>query len=639
MPKHPTKKEPSESDDVFFSFKTLRDEHEEDIESPIEFEEDDEEVINIYHQNMPKKLERKSKKGLKIFLGGLFVLIISAGIFYYYGKSFFAGVNIFTGDNVKLNIEGIAEVSAGEKITYTIKYENLEKIDLSDVFLTVNYPGDFVYEKSRPLPTDENNNRWDLGYIRSGKSGQIEITGSLIGEDEKMEKLTAKLSYRMGSDTSEGKQEAEIETQISSSILALDISGPSQLLGTDVEYKIKYTNKSNEAIEDIQIFAEYPKDFIFESSEPVSPQKNSDDAVWLINSLAGDQSKELIIKGKFKTKESPKDEDDSEMELSLTDAETKDLDPEIKNGGAAEEEKEKVLKIQIGILNQDDIFFPQAEKEFITTIASGDIAVSLKLNDEAENSIIELNDTVKYTVDYANQSSLNFQDVKIKLIINSNILDWMSLENDTEGLIQDEEIINGMLARSITWEIDNIKEGGKGSYTIKIKTKPYSMLDKTNSLDLKTEARTQTIIGKIDDNTANKIIESEKITAQVNTELNLETQANFQNENEYEIVWQLTNTIHEVENVKVEAVLPENANWTSMSSVSAGDIYFDLETKQVSWQLNRIPVGIDIPLVAKFKINTTAQGRPKLLTNLALSAKDKVTGAPIISSFSDIMGK
>lgn len=635
MKNHPAKKEPADSDDIFFSFKTLREEMKEHT-NPQE-QEDDEDVINIYHQNMPKSLERKPNKGLRIFLIGMLLLIISGGIFYYAGKSFFSGVNIFTGDNVKLTIEGISQVSAGEKIVYTIKYENLEKIDLSDVVLKVNYPNGFVYEKSRPLPTDQNNNSWDLGYLRSQKSGQIEITGSLIGEESETKKLGAKLNYRLGGDQSIGTQESEIETKISFSVLTLDISGPSQLLGDDAEYKIKYSNTSEEAIEDIQILATYPEGFIFISSDPIKPQENTGSAIWLINNLGGQQSKELVIKGSFKKTENPKTENLLELELPQSDAAKENSPSEISSNSA--ENKEKILKIQIGILSKDDIFFPQSEKEFITNIASGDLAVGLKINGKAENSIINLDDTLAYSVDYANKSSLNFQDVQIKLIINSNILDWTSIENKTEGIVADEEIINGMLARSLTWEIENIKEGEEGVFTIKIKTKPYSKLDKTNSLDLKTEARTKTVIGKIDGEKSNKIIESDKITAQVNTELNLETKADFQNANEYELVWQLTNTIHEVENVKVEAVLPQEIIWMAKSSVSAGDIYFDPEAKKVSWQLNRIPVGIDIPLVARFKLQTTFEGRPKLLTNLQLSAKDKVTGAPIISSFSDIMGE
>ncbi|MFH1564279.1 MAG: hypothetical protein ABIC82_00280 [bacterium] len=627
MKTHSTKKEQSDSDDIFFSFKTLRGE-----EGEVKHEEEeDEEVINIYHQNMPKRLERKSNKGLRIFLIGIFTLIVSSGIFYYYGKSFFAGVNIFTGDNVKLTMEGISQVSAGEKITYTIKYENLEKIDLSNVILKVSYPNGFVYEKSRPLPTDENNNSWDLGYLRSKKNGQIEITGSLIGEENETKKLGAKLNYHLGNDQSIGSQEAEIETKISYSVLILDISGPSRLLGNDVEYKIQYANKSNEAIDDIQIFAIYPEDFIFVSSEPIKPQENTGNAIWLINNLGGQQNKELIIKGKFKTKEAP-------PELSLSGKVEENTTSEISTDNT--ESKDKIFKVQIGILNKDDIFFLQAEKEFTTNIASGDLAVGLQINDSTENSIIKLDDRLIYIVDYENKSSLNFQDVQVKLIINSNILDWMSLENETEGIVQDEEIINGMLARSITWKIENIKENKTGSFMIKIKTKPYSKLDKTNSLDLRAEARTKTIIGKIDGEKSNKIIESDKITAQVNTELNLETKSDLQNKNEYELVWQLTNTIHEVENVKVEAILPPDIIWMAKSSVSAGDMYFDFETKKASWQLNKIPVGIDIPLIAKFNLRTTSEkGRPKLLTDLSLNAKDKVTGASIISSFSDIMGE
>lgn len=632
MQKYQTKKEQDDSDDLFFSFKILR-----GAEEIKRQEKEDEDVINIYHQNMPKKLEKKSNKGLRIFLVGIFIFILSSATFYYYGKSFFSGVNIFTGNNVKLKIEAISQIAAGEKITYTIKYENLEKIDLSNVILQVAYPDGFVYEKSRPLPTDENNNIWDLGYLRSGKSGQIEIIGSLIGGENEIKNLNAKLNYCLGSEHSIGSQEAETETQIASSVLTVDINGPSQLLGDEIEYKIIYFNKSDATIKDIELLATYPENFIFIDSYPIKPKENTENAIWLINQLDGGQSKELIIKGKFERQKQSNIETNPELELSLADAIITGTENFISNDIYNSEKK--IFKIQIGILNEDDIFFAQTEKEFATDIASGDIITNLKINNSTKNSIVKLDDILTYNVDYLNQSSLSFQDVKIKLIINSNILDWASLENTAQGIVEDEEIINGMLARSITWNIKEIKARDEGNFIIKIKTKPYSKLDKTNSLDLKAEARTKTMIGKIDGEKSDKIIESDKITVQVNTELNLDTKVDFQNENEYEIVWQLTNTIHEVENVKVEAILPQNTNWTAQSSISAGDLYFDPEIRKVSWQLNRIPVGIDIPLVAKFKLRAITEGRPKLLTNFTLDAKDKITGSQIISNFSDILGE
>jgi uncharacterized repeat protein (TIGR01451 family) len=629
--KHNTKnKESSNSDDIFFSFKTLRGKG----ETVRPKKEDNEEVINIYHKNMPRRLERKPRKGLQVFFGGLLVLIIFGGIFYYYGRSLFLGDQIFGGDNVELEIEGLGEVAAGEEITYIIKYQNLAKVDLSNVVLDVNYPSGFIYKKAKPLPTGTNNDSWDLGYMRSGRSGKIEITGSLIGTNEQVEKLSAELKYNLGSNKSGGSQKAEIETKIASSILDLEISGPTQLIGEEMEYIIKYTNKSNTTIEDIKIMVAYPEGFTFTSSKP-SPQEDSEDSVWLVNQLVGEESKELIIKGRFPAFASTLDNTSiAEPAEDLTQQD--DIEATADEGS---KDKEKILKVQIGILDAQDIFYVQQEKEFVTIISTGDVAINLELNGSADNSIVGLDEILIYVVSYNNQSKLELQDVKLKLTINSNILDWTSLEDEAEGLVVDEEIISGMLARSITWEVDKINPEDEGSFTIKIKSKPYSKLNKTNTLDLRAEARVQAIIDQIDGEKVNKIIEGSKLVAQVNTDLKLQTIANLQNSNEYQISWQLTNSIHEVEQIKVEASLGDGVSWMADSSLSAGDIYFDPENKTVSWQLNRIPVGVDIPLTAKFKLKTATDGRPKLLTNLSLSAIDKITGAQIAQSFSEVMGE
>jgi hypothetical protein len=593
----------SNDNDIFFSFKTLR--SNEEIKKELA-EEDT--PINLYHKNMPKRLDRKKNRGLKIFLGGIFILIVATFVFYYFGKSVFDENRFFSGDNIQLEIKNKLEIASGEEFTYTIKYQNQENVDLSGAILTLNYPSGFVFKKAKPLPTSSDNS-WDLGYLRSEGGGEIEVVGNFISEQDDVKKISARLKYSLGGEKSEGFKNSESEIKISSTVLALDITGPEQLLGQEGKYVVKISNNSDQPIENIKLMLTYPQDFVFKEASPFQPQENSDNEVWLINNIDGKDSKKIEISGSFK----------------------------IAEDGVSSSAEKKFLA-QVGILDAKDIFYLQQEKEFVTKLAQGDILVNLELNNSAENGIVGLDNFLNYAVKYSNKTKSELIGVKIKLLINSNVLDWTTLEDENSGVMVDEEIIDGMLARSITWTKEKIGPETDGVYNLKIKNKKYSQLDKTNSLNLKTQAKVSMSIEQIDTEKVDNLIQGNIIISQVNTELKLQTEAKLQNDNEYEVIWQLTNSIHEVENVKIEAMLGENIVWQAGSSVTAGDIYFDKEAQSVSWQLNRIPVGVDIPLTAKFKLKTSTESRPILLNNLNLSAVDKVTGAVIKQTFSQVMG-
>lgn len=598
----------SSTENISFSFKTLRSEH----EKQAELDAVDDGVLNIYHEHMPKTLERKKSNGFKIFLISLMALVVFSAFFYYYGREFFTSGQFFTGDNIKLNIDGLKEVSAGAEVSYLIKYENLEKVDLTNAVLTVNYPPTFVFKKSRPVATGQNNNSWELGYVASQANGQVEISGSFIGEPGQDKDIQASLKYNLGVNKSTGIKEADLGIKILNSALVIEVSAPARLLGENIEYKIKYHNTSADPIENIKLMVTYPVGFVFNSSAPFLPQDTQDNNIWLINQLDSKQNKELIIKGRF----------------------------DLKVGVNSEVDKTKIFKAEIGIIDNQDVFYKQQQAEFTTLITADNLLLNLKVNNKQdEKNVIELGDWLTYKINYFNQGAVTLGEVKVKLILNSNILDWSTLDNANQGVVTDEEIVNGMLSRSITWTLGDMSSAAGGESVVKIKTKNYSQLDQTRSLDLKVNAKAQAVIGAVGQDLVNNTIESNQITSLINTDLQFKSETAALNSTDYQLIWQLTNSIHEVKDVKIEASLTSVSSWTAETAVTAGDIYFDPNLQKVSWQLNRIPVGVDIPLVAKFKIKINqTETRPTLLTNLTLSATDTVTGMPITKIFSDVMG-
>ncbi len=157
-------------------------------------------------------------------------------------------------------------------------------------------------------------------------------------------------------------------------------------------------------------------------------------------------------------------------------------------------------------------------------------------------------------------------------------------------------------------------------------------------------------IGKIGEETKEETITSNEINFKVNSDLFFETAARYFNDDNiavgtgplppevgktttYRIFWKVANSLHELENLKVSTVLPENIIWSNKSEIDAGEIKFDEATREVSWALNRIPLDIK-ELGVNFEITVTPAEADRgnlmtLISGSTLQVTDKSTGGAI----------
>ncbi len=89
-----------------------------------------------------------------------------------------------------------ATVAPGGTLSYTIKYSNSGTKSLTNVIITENYPEGVTFISADPAPDAGTNNKWTIGTLPAGASGQIIIkvkvsksrdlsfteTGSVTGE-------------------------------------------------------------------------------------------------------------------------------------------------------------------------------------------------------------------------------------------------------------------------------------------------------------------------------------------------------------------------------------------------------------------------------------------------------------------------
>ncbi|MFA5070699.1 MAG: hypothetical protein WC528_05470 [Patescibacteria group bacterium] len=558
------------------------------------------------------KLEKvkKGKKSFYLKIIGLLLLLFAVSLAGFF--VFFRDKKFKEGD-VALNVTGVSRVASGEEITLTVQYLNQGQAFLGNLELSVTYPEGFTFKSADPEADNTYNQYWRLRDLGAGKGGEVKITGLLMGEVGSQKSFSAKLSYKPSNFNSTFNTETSFSTAISSSNIGLEIEGGSRVIPEkETTYKIKYKNDSSEALERIRLVAVYPDGFTPASANPnFSEGKNT----WQIDRLEAGNTGEIELKGVFV--------------------------------GAAGDMKE--IKFTVGLIGPEGEFNPQVEKSLLVLLISPELTLELKINGSDENAAVDPGETLTYYLLYQNNSDLELKDVTLTLELDDKLLDFSTFADDLKGKVS---------GQSITWTKDQIdllsslKPASHGEITFKINLKEKLALngseDKNFQFISQFKGQSSAIEGLGGGSLA---AESNAVTLKVNTvaELNCETRY-YSEENEalgtgplppvvgqtttYRVYWYLTNTSNELLNVTVVSTLPADIYWTGQNKVlSAGDLSFAPATRQVTWTVNKIPVGtgqIYPQLSASFEVSTTPVaadgGFVKILTDQTnLQATDSFT--------------
>ncbi|MFA5359164.1 MAG: hypothetical protein WC310_05120 [Patescibacteria group bacterium] len=592
---------------------------------------------NIYEDddgNLPdiSRLEPRKKKGVLQFLTKLAViLLILAGIAWagYYVFNKYAPNQlkkvIGEGGEVELTIEAQKEMSAGDQIKYLIKYKNHKKVDLKKISLNVRYPSGLIIESSNPeadkaddgsesLVKEDN---WSLGTLARGASGEVEITGKLIGAQGTNANIWAVLYYEPENFASQFQTEASFSTTIESSPFDIVVEGTKQLATTDpVELNIKYENKSekDEELKDVLLEVIYPQGFVVEETDPKTVEGS--DNQWQIVSFKKGDKGELKIKGKFSA--------------NVT-------------GG-------QDFTIKASIKNQDK-YLSIAENIYSVAVVSGDLLTELKINGSKDDGMIDFGQTLNYSLTYENSGKDVLKNLTATVFFtpSAEFIEWTTLVDRYDGLLDEFEA-----GKSISWtekEVPNLEElrpGDKGviDFSVKISSNAGKL---SGDLSLRTVASIKTqYVNKEEMNIENR---SNAITTKINSNLALVAYGQYFDVSGssigsgpippkvgqttyYAIVWQLDNSVHEVRDVVVSTILPEKVKWGGKKDISAGDISYDPSSRKVTWKINRMPVNLDLKYKVIFDVsiapeNTDVKKILALTGDNQLSAVDQTTGSKI----------
>ncbi|MFA6410601.1 MAG: hypothetical protein WCW26_03455, partial [Candidatus Buchananbacteria bacterium] len=454
----------------------------------------------------------------------------------------------FTSKSIKLTITGQQSIASGNEVIYVLEYKNIEKTLLNNVEIIFRYPDGFEFISAEPAPNNEFNTVWQLGTLEKDASGKIEIKGKMIGEVGSIKAINATASFQPLNFSSSFKETTSFSSQITSSILEINVEGPTQVLPEKkATYKITYKNNSDKDLEKVKVAVIYPTNFVFQEALPAATMRQGAarnlNNEWLIDNLAKQQEGTIEITGGYVVS-------DQATSANFT--------------------------AQIGFVNKDsDEISVQQEKTITTEITSSNLSVNLILNGSNQNQPINFDQTLTYSINYKNLGQKDLSNIVISATLDSTVLDWATLDDKHGGKVS---------GNTITWtkeqisELDIVRPLAEGTIDFSVKVKTADQVNIKTS-DLTVKSKIIATLEKVGDLAVPELkVESNEIQSNINTDIDLKVEGRYFDDDNiavgngplpplvgqkttFRIYWSLANSLHEVTDVVVTTKLPSGVNW------------------------------------------------------------------------------
>ncbi len=597
------------------------------VENEAKEEEIKESLTKIYQDDDGnsvdvKKMTIKPKRGL---LFNLFTFLI---VLFVFGGAIYGSYNyiylkiVNSKSSAILEFDSKKEVVAGQEFYYNLNYKNEDKVGITNIEITAKYPDNFIFISSDPEPA-KNNNIWEIAGLDPHRSDVIRIKGKLVGLADSSNIILADMLYTPKNFSSEFKKSASYETKINN--IGLDFSfnnSSSALVNETNEILIKFKVKTENYIDNLRLSVERPDEVEIINTASTTPAAKADASVglkvepngsdaWLLSNF-GKNENELKIYYKIKEKKQPNLNIKLKFELPVQDS------------------------------DQPAKYYLFYEKNLTIDIIKSDLNINLIINGSPFDQGVDFGQTLNYSINYANKGDASMKDVIIMAIIESDFIDWKSLNDLNKGKI------NG---NTISWsknEIPSLAElssGAEGVIDFSLKLKNQTDIDLSKTYQAKSYVQYN-----IEGISVSPDSQSNTIINKINSDLKLSEEVRYFNSDNIavgsgplppkvgqttslKVYWTINNNLHELSDLRISVPLPANVKWDFKNRSSVGTLDYDEQANQVVWQIGRLPVTV-YKADAEFNISVSPaeSDRNKIMIILPgtnVTAVDSETGMQI----------
>ncbi|MDO8592980.1 MAG: hypothetical protein Q7R92_04420 [bacterium] len=608
---------PSDAEVEAFDQYVAHEAKEEEVKSSLAkiYQNDKGEAVNV------QTLTFKKRRGWLFKLFTFLVVVFALGGALYAAYNYVSLKLNLNKQPVSLAIDAKKEVAAGEEFNYYLTYKNEDKVAIKNIEIKIAYPDNFIFLEADPKPS-LNNNTWNAASLGSRRSDFIRIKGKLAGTLNSDNIILADMTYTPENFSSEFKKSADFSIAIND--LGLDISlanSSSALINEENEISVIFKAKDRNYLNTFRLTASHPDeveiiklpDARATSSPPAAPLiKAGGQDSWLISNLGKNEN---TFKIKFKVKEKKQPAVSLAIKFEYPYA-----------ASAAEAPK----------------YYVFYENSLTYEVIKSDLNINLIINGSPLDQGVDFGQTLNYSVSYANKGDSEMRDVIIMAVLESDFLDWQSLNDKNSGAVS---------GNTISWsktEIPALAElasGGQGIIDFSISLKNLGPIDLAKAYQVKSYV-SYSIAGK----SAAGQSQSNTIASKINSDLNLDEQLRYFNSDNIavgsgpvppkvgqitglKVYWTISNSLHELNNLRISAILPAGVSWGAKNSAAIGTIAYDSQSNKAIWQIGRLPAGFG-KTSGEFNISVAPTDANLnqimvILPGTAISAKDSVTGAQL----------
>lgn len=458
--------------------------------------------------------------------------------------------NVYSKEEVKLELLGDETVEMGEEIEYTIKYRNNGNLRVEELKLVFEYP-----ENALPL-AGEKRVILDLEDLYPGEENMLKFRARLFGREGDLMTAESFLEYQPKNLKARYQSKSSFTSRIGSVPLTFGIDFPSKLEpGKETQISLNYFSNSKYPLSNLRARIDYPENFEFVISNPKGVDKNE----WEIPILNYAEGGRIEITGKIKG-----------------------------NVG-----NYKVFKADLGIWKEDHFILLKEVSRGLTIIEPR-LLVSQRINGSPDYEA-KPGDLLRYEIIFRNIGNEPFEE--LFLVAN--------LEGPFDfGEVRSPAGRINIADSSIFWDWRDVPklqflvpgEEGRVEFWINLK-KEWPISEGKKNFTLK-----------------NKIVLSqlrEEFETKINSRVVLAQKGYFQNEvmensgplppevgktTTYVIIWQLKNYFNEVRETRVRARLPEGARLTGeiFPAKEQENFTFDSVSREMVWRAGDLTPGAGI---------------------------------------------
>ena len=547
--------------------------HREDTKVPDSWQTEEEEIVDYGEKFFMKT---SIFKNFLIFSVGFFVLALL-----YASYVLFAGSNTVSNDNIDILISGNSFTAGSEELSMIVGIANKNNLPLDLVDLIVEYPKNpSTGGDDSSLGTERF--RESLGTIPAGALRNENIKVVLFGEQGTVIPVKVSMEYRVEGSNAIFVKEKIHDVVINSTPLNILVDAPDTVSpNQDITLKVKVSLNATKPAPKMLLRIEYPVGFQFTSSTPSPSLSNN---VWTLGDLAPGSEHNITITGRM---------------LDVFDGEEKTF--RVSGGSQSSGEKSAIDVVFNSMIHTVLVKKPFIETRFLVN--------GIYQREYAVNATSLINGEIEWT----NNLDTKVNDLEIRAKISGNAVNRKTI-NPQQGFYNSSEDV-------ITWDRNSrskfreIDPGESGSVIFSVS--PLSLFSADRGLLSDPSINIEiSISGKqsLEGYATSELNGSESSKIKIISDVSFTPKALYysgpftnsgpippevEKETTYTITWTLSNTANNISKASLRSTIPSWVRFVGPISPSSENLVYNASTREITWNIGRIPKGTSITQAGK----------------------------------------